>query len=111
LNAAVEEKCPRRTEEHIYINLFAEIPGHGAVASILVFEFDGHLNESDFTRKYQPERVISTKIEELIENIKFEREKSGQINDMMVIFGSNKPHVGLIACMYRYKTHEMYGDT
>jgi len=109
----VEAEFPRGTDEHLYINSFVQLPSRDDLGSVFVSDYHGSLTGTEFTRnrKDQPDKVFSTKIQDLITYIKFESEKNGPIvNNMVVRYGSNIQHVGFIFRFYRYNAHEMYGD-
>jgi hypothetical protein len=106
----VVESYPRGTPEHLYMELFEEIPSRDDIGSIRVYDHAGHLTESDFPIKSEPNKPISTEIKELIENVKADSERYGVKDNMIIRFGSAKKHVGFIVCMYRYKTQKLYGD-
>jgi hypothetical protein len=75
IKAKVAESYPRGTPEHLYMQLFEEVPSRDDIGSIRVYDHAGHLTESDFPIKTEPDKVISPKIKELIENVKAESEK------------------------------------
>ena len=78
IKSMVAAKYPRGTPEHLYINLFEEVPSRDDIGSIRVIDYAGHLKESDFPIKADPGKVISPKIKELIENVKSESTKYGE---------------------------------
>jgi len=106
----VEAKYPRGTPEHLYINLFEEVPSRDDMGSIRAMDFAGHLKEKDFPLKADPGKVISPKIKLLIRNVKSESTKYGKLDNMIIRFGSPKKHFGFIVCMFNFKTHKLYGD-
>ena len=106
----VAAKYPRGTPENLYMELFEEVPSRDDIGSIRVYDHAGHLTESDFPIKTEPNKAISPKIKELIENVKSESTKYGVVDNMIIRFGSAKKHVGFIVCMYNYKTHKLYKD-
>ena len=110
IKAMVAEKYPRGTPENLYMNLFEEIPSRDDLGSVRLWDYGGHLKESDFPIKSEPNKVISPKIKALIENVKLESTKYGVVDNMIIRFGSAKKHFGFIVCMFKYKTHKLYGD-
>ena len=110
IKAKVAEIYPRGTPENLYMELFEEIPSRDDIGSIRVYDHAGHLTESDFPIKTEPNKSISPKIKTLIENVKAESTKYGVVDNMIIRFGSPKKHVGFIVCMYNYKTHKLYKD-
>jgi len=110
IKAKVAEKYPRGTPENLYMKLFEEVPSRDDIGSIRVWEYGGHLTESEFPIKTEPNKVISPKIKALIQNVKLESNKYGVVDNMIIRFGSAKKHFGFIVCMFKYKTHKLYGD-
>jgi hypothetical protein len=110
IKAMVAEKYPRGTPENLYMNLFEEIPSRDDLGSICVWDYGGHLKESDFPIKSEPNKVISPKIKALIENVKLESTKYGKKYNMIIRYGSPKKHFRFIVCMFNFKTHKLYGD-
>ena len=110
IKATVAETYPRGTPEHLYMELFEEIPSRDDIGSIRVYDHAGHLKESDFPIKSEPDEPISPEIETLIANVKEDSEKYGIKDNMIIRHGSSKKHVGFIVCMFNYKTHKLYGD-
>ena len=110
IKATVAETYPRGTPEHLYMELFEEIPSRDDIGSIRVYDHAGHLKESDFPIKSEPDEPISPEIETLIANVKEDSEKYGIKDNMIIRHGSSKKHVGFIVCMYNYKTHKLHGD-
>jgi len=110
IKAKVAETYPRGTPENLYMELFEEVPSRDDIGSIRVYDHAGHLTESDFPIKTEPNKVISPKIKELIENVKAESEKYGVKDNMIIRYGSSTKHVGFIVCMCNYKTHKLYKD-
>ena len=110
IKAKVAESYPRGTPEHLYMELFEEVPSRDDIGSIRVYDHAGHLTESDFPIKSEPNKVISPKIKELIQNVKADSERYGVKDNMIIRFGSAKQHFGFIVCMYKYKTQKLYGD-
>ena len=110
IKAMVAEKYPRGTPENLYMEIFEEVPSRDDIGSIRVYDHAGHLTESDFPIKTEPNKVISPKIKELIENVKSESTKYGVKDNMIIRFGSSKKHVGFVVCMFNYKTAKLYGD-
>jgi hypothetical protein len=110
IKAMVAAKYPRGTPENLYMELFEEIPSRDDIGSIRVWDHGGHLKESDFPIKTEPNKVISPKIKALIENVKSESNKYGKKDNMIIRYGSPKKHFGFIVCMFNYKTHKLYGD-
>jgi len=108
--AKVESVFPRGTPEHLYMELFEEIPSRDDIGSIRVYDHAGHLTESNFPIKSDPDKPISPEIKELIENVKADSEKYGITDNMIIRFGSAIKHVGFIVCIFRYKTQKLYGD-
>ena len=106
----VAAKYPRGTPENLYMELFEEIPSRDDIGSIRVWDHGGHLKESDFPIKTEPNKVISPKIKALIENVKHDSTKYGVVDNMIIRFGSPKRHFGFIVCMFNYKTAKLYGD-
>jgi len=96
IKAKVAETYPRGTPEHLYMELFEEIPSRDDIGSIRVYDQAGHLTESDFPIKSEPNKPISTEIKELIENVKADSERYGVKDNMIIRFGSAKKHVGFI---------------
>jgi len=110
IKAMVAEKYPRGTPENLYMELFEEVPSRDDIGSIRVWEHGGHLKETDFPIKTEPNEVISPKIKALIENVKLESNKYGTKDNMIIRYGSPKKHFGFIVCMFNDKTHKLYGD-
>jgi len=110
IKAMVAAKYPRGTPENLYMNLFEEVPSRDDIGSIRVWEYVGHLKESDFPIKTEQNKVISPKIKALIENVKLESTIYGVVDNMIIRFGSAKKHLGFIVCMFNYKTHKLYKD-
>jgi len=106
----VESVFPRGTPEHLYMELFEEIPSRDDIGSIRVYDHAGHLTESQFPIKSDPDKPISPESKELIENVKADSERYGVKDNMIIRFGPAKKHVGFIVCMFRYKTQKLYGD-
>jgi hypothetical protein len=106
----VAETYPRGTPEHLYMELFEEVPSRDDIGSIRVYEHAGHLTESDFPIKTEPNKILSTEIKTLIKNVKAESEKYGVKDNMIIRYGSSTKHFGFIVCMYNYKTHKLYKD-
>jgi hypothetical protein len=110
IKAMVAAKYPRGTPENLYMNFFEEIPSRDDIGSIRVYDYGGHLTESDFPIKTEPNKEISPKIKALIENVKSESTKYGTKDNMIIRYGSSKKHFGFIVCMFKYKTQKLYGD-
>jgi len=110
IKAKVAESYPRGTPEHLYMELFEEVPSRDDIGSIRVYDHAGHLTESDFPIKTEPDKILSPEIKTLIANVKEESEKYGMKDNMIIRYGSSKKYVGFIVCMYNYKTHKLYGD-
>jgi hypothetical protein len=110
IKAKVSELYPRGTPENLDMELFEEIPSRDDIGSIRVYDHAGHLTESDFPIKSEPNKPISTEIKTLIEHVKGDSEKYGVKDNMIIRYGSQKKHVGFIVCMYNYKTQKLYGD-
>ena len=110
IKAMVGSVFPRGTPEHLYIELFEEVPSRDDIGSIRVYDHAGHLKESDFPIKTEPDKILSAEIKTLIANVKQESEKYGVRDNMIIRFGSTQKHVGFIVCMYKYKTHKLYKD-
>jgi len=110
IKAMVNETYPRGTPENLYMELFEEVPSRDDIGSIRVWDYGGHLNESEFPLKSEPDKPISAKIKMLIKNVKEDSEKYGIKDNMIIRFGSAKKHFGFIVCMYNYKTQKLYGD-
>jgi hypothetical protein len=106
----VAETYPRGTPEHLYMELFEEVPSRDDIGSIRVYDHAGHLTESDFAIKTEPDKILSAEIKTLIANVKEESNKYGMKDNMIIRYGSSKKHVGFIVCMYNYKTHKLYKD-
>jgi len=64
IKAMVAAKYPRGTPENLYMNLFEEIPSRDDIGSIRVWDHGGHLKESEFPIKTEPNKVISPKIKD-----------------------------------------------
>ena len=109
IKAKVAKTYPRGTPENLYMELFEEIPSR-FIGSIRVYDHAGHLTESQFPMKTEPDKPISTEIKTLIENVKGDSEKYGVKDNMIIRFGSAKKHAGFIVCMCNYKTAKLYGD-
>jgi len=110
IKAKVSETYPRGSPEHLYVELFEEIPSRDDIGSIRLYDHAGHLKESDFPIKSEPNKPISTEIKESIANVKAESEKYGIKDNMIIRYGSQIKHVGFIVWMFRYKTQKIYGD-
>jgi hypothetical protein len=110
IKAKVAKTYPRGTPENLYMELFEEIPSRDDIGSIRVYDHAGHLTESQFPMKTEPDKPISTEIKTLIENVKGDSEKYGVKDNMIIRFGSAKKHAGFIVCMCNYKTAKLYGD-
>jgi hypothetical protein len=110
IKAKVAETYPRGTPENLYMELFEEVPSRDDIGSIRVYDHAGHLTESQFPIKTEPDKILSTEIKTLIANVKEESEKYGVKDNMIIRFGSSKKHVGFIVCMFNYKTHKLYKD-
>jgi len=110
IKSKVAETYPRGTPEHLYMELFEEVPSRDDIGSIRVYDHAGHLKESDFPIKTVPDKILSTEIKTLIENVKAESTKYGIVDNMIIRFGSSTKHFGFIVCMYNYKTHKLYKD-
>ena len=110
IKAKVAAKYPRGTPENLYMELFEEIPSRDDIGSIRVYDHAGHLTESDFPIKTEPDKPISTEIKTLIENVELESTKYGVKDNMIIRYGSSKKHVGFIVCMFNFKTHKLYKD-
>jgi hypothetical protein len=78
IKSMVAAKYPRGTPENLYMNLFEEIPSRDDLGSVRLWDYGGHLKESDFPLKSEPNKVISPKIKALIENVKLESSKYGK---------------------------------
>ena len=110
IKAKVAESYPRGTPEHLYMELFEEVPSRDDIGSIRVYDHAGHLKESDFSIKTEPDKILSTEIKTLIENVKAESTKYGIVDNMIIRYGSSTKHFGFIVCMYNYKTHKLHKD-
>ena len=77
ITSMVAAKYPRGTPEHLYINLFEEVPSRDDIGSIRVIDYACHLKPSDFPLKADP-GVIFSKIKEFIDNVKSESTKYGK---------------------------------
>jgi len=110
IKAKIAETYPRGTPENLYMELFEEVPSRDDIGSIRVYDHAGHLTESDFPIKTEPDKILSAEIKTLIANVKAESEKYGVKDNMIIRYGSSKKHVGFIVCMFNYKTHKLYGD-
>ena len=110
IKAKVAETYPRGTPEHLYMELFEDVPSRDDIGSIRVYDHAGHLKESDFPIKTETNKILSTEIKTLIENVKLESNKYGVKDNMIIRYGSQKKHVGFIVCMFNYKTHKLYKD-
>jgi len=110
IKAKVAETYPRGTPENLYMELFEEVPSRDDIGSIRVYDHAGHLKESDFPIKTEPNKPVSPEIKELIQNVKSDSTKYGVKDNMIIRYGRPIKHVGFIVCMYNYKTHKLYGD-
>jgi hypothetical protein len=110
IKAKVTETYPRGTPENLYMELFEEVPSRDDIGSIRVYDHAGHLTESDFPIKTEPDKILSAEIKTLIANVTEESNKYGVKDNMIIRYGSSKKHVGFIVCMFNYKTHKLYKD-
>jgi hypothetical protein len=76
LEAKVEENFLRGTDEHLRINVFDQFPSRDDLGSVFVFDYHGSLSKTEVPRKDLPGKVISTKIQDLIEDVKYESSKN-----------------------------------
>jgi len=65
IKAKVAETYPRGTPENLYMELFEEVPSRDDIGSIRVYDHAGHLKESDFPIKTEPNKPVSPEIKEL----------------------------------------------